>query len=822
MQQALHNPEGLGTLILDLLISKLDPVEQGQERKQWRQSLIGAILRSDFQSEDVANYGPEISSQRQRELTERFIARFHFPYMEHREEQVAQAHAATFRWIFDDDNQQPQKWSNFKQWLESDAQLYWITGKAGSGKSTLMKYICQPAKQSSNFSQSDSPQSRCIRHLEEWAAGSTLLIAKFFFWNSGTALQMTQAGLVRSLLHQILLQVPELVPHVSPKRWEALCLFNEDSPTGWNAHELEQMLRLAMVHLVDNTKLCLFIDGLDEFDGNHDSLIHLLKDILGMNSNVKLCVSSRPWDIFEDAFQHSASLRLQDLTYEDIKSYTSSEMHADPRFALLQEREPEYAQDLVRNVASKASGVFLWVHLVVSSLLAGMGHGDRIIELQKRLDSLPDELEELYDKMLDSVDTFYLERTAQILNFVEKSIEPPPVLLLSFADEERMESSWKRPIELMSQKDIASRLDTMRRRLNVCTKGLLEITGATVNLEHEYDLEEADNWIVHYLHRTVKDYLRSPQVHNRLVSLMKTPFDSHLKLCAGNLAYLKAIGTKLTTSTDQKFLWIRVEHSLYNAARISSRYDAKTINLMDELDKTLKTIFRSLSRATSESDLGVLSQKNRWFFETGQWVQLWPDAHEIPFGGHFLSLNVRYGVIPYVEARATRRCLIQKVYLSDDFDLRYGPEPQTFQSPKTWLYPLLLDAVSDSSTWASTHFDSVPNPDMVACLLRKGANFDWTYHSNRSGHHPWRHLLRGILTCWGDEENLMKWMKIAELALQDDSFVPSASSIAHWILEDVFNSPDKMRVLLAKLEAMRGKSSPLPGTYVKGSGRKSS
>ena len=472
-----------------------------------------------------------------------------------------------------------------------------------------MKYICQPTERTSISDRSANLQPRCISHLKKWAANSKLQIAKFFFWNSGALFQMTQAGLIRSLLHQILVWAPELAPHISPKRWEALCLFNEDFSDDWSDHELEHLMRSAMNHLPDKMKLCLFIDGLDEFDGNHDVLIRLLKDTLAINHNVKLCVSSRPWDIFADAFHHSASLRLQDLTYEDMKSHTSSKLHADPRFVLLQERESEYAQNLVENIVSKASGVFLWVRLVVSSLLAGVGHGDRIVDLQNRLDLLPPELEQLYDKMLDSVDVFYLEHSAQLFKLVEESLEPPSVLLMSFTDEESVELSLKRPIMPISQKEAALRVDTMRRRLNACTKGLLEVTGTNIYLEQKFNIIQANSWTVHCLYRTVKDYLKSQQVRNHLASLMKDPFDCHLRLCVGHLVYLKAIGPNISNERGYTFFGMKVTHCLYHAGRISPKYHIETIALMDELDKAATSIFRNSSRTVE--DLYGPSHRNR-------------------------------------------------------------------------------------------------------------------------------------------------------------------------------------------------------------------
>lgn len=64
-----------------------------------------------------------------------------FSEIRSREERVADAYTRTFEWIFQGSDDCPGQWSNFVDWLQSGDRLYWITGKAGSGKSTLMKYI---------------------------------------------------------------------------------------------------------------------------------------------------------------------------------------------------------------------------------------------------------------------------------------------------------------------------------------------------------------------------------------------------------------------------------------------------------------------------------------------------------------------------------------------------------------------------------------------------------------------------------------------------------------------------------------------------------
>ena len=217
------------------------------------------------------------------------------------------------------------------------------------------------------------------------------MFATFKFWSSGVALQESQRGLLLSLLSQILQKTLDIIATISPKRWESLCLFKKDLQE-WNDLELQGILRSAIRENCKNMKTCLFIDGLDEFEGKKEDLISLIMDIIA-NSNVKFCVASRPWVEFQDAFTHKPSLLLQDLTYPDIKHFVITNLQRDTDYDQLRSREQMYADQLVENIVTKSSGVFLWVNLVVKSLLAGMNNGDRVVDLQKRLDLLPPDLE---------------------------------------------------------------------------------------------------------------------------------------------------------------------------------------------------------------------------------------------------------------------------------------------------------------------------------------------------------------------------------------------------------------------------------------------
>ena len=92
---------------------------------------------------------------------------------------------------------QRSRWDDFTLWLKSGRGLYWINGKAGSGKSTLMNYICQ--------------HGRRLDYLREWSSDGLLLTPSYFCWVAGSRQQKSVDGLLRSLIYQMLTECRELL-----------------------------------------------------------------------------------------------------------------------------------------------------------------------------------------------------------------------------------------------------------------------------------------------------------------------------------------------------------------------------------------------------------------------------------------------------------------------------------------------------------------------------------------------------------------------------------------------------------------------------------
>ena len=88
---------------------------------------------ADKYAEECATRLAESEEQRWKSLV--------FEVMDDREDQIAEAELKTFDWILQPPQRQQRAWSSFIDWRESGSSFYWISGKAGSGKSTMMKYL---------------------------------------------------------------------------------------------------------------------------------------------------------------------------------------------------------------------------------------------------------------------------------------------------------------------------------------------------------------------------------------------------------------------------------------------------------------------------------------------------------------------------------------------------------------------------------------------------------------------------------------------------------------------------------------------------------
>ena len=174
------------------------------------------------------------------------ILKFHEIGM--RERTIADPHNATLGWLFHPASN--ASGTTFADWLTQDVSFYWIAGKAGSGRSTLMKHLYE--------------SQQLTDRLKQWAGGDELRILCFYFWNASTNIQMSLEGLVRTLLFQALEKDKHFIPKCFPNRFETRLMFPDEAvfrpPLTWE--ELLDALKVYLQEASKERKLFLLIDGL--------------------------------------------------------------------------------------------------------------------------------------------------------------------------------------------------------------------------------------------------------------------------------------------------------------------------------------------------------------------------------------------------------------------------------------------------------------------------------------------------------------------------------------------------------------------------------
>jgi hypothetical protein len=359
----------------------------------------------------------------------------------------------------------------------------------------------------------DNPRTQSI--LDD--ANGTTIVLSHFLWAAGQSLERNMQGLLCSLNHQLLATKPDLcrvvlekVPTSRQKR------FYSD----WSTNELCALL--FDVISACGQHICIFLDGVDEMD-DYMALLGLLDQLCAL-PRLQVCVSSRPEPALQRRFQSYPQFRVQDLTRLDIEKYAHDTLQR------LYVEDAETINRLVSTICSKADGVFLWVALALKSVQTGYDNHDDQAELESRLNSLPNDLNTLYQQMwrrLNDSEAVYLETAARYFNLMLECIgeldltQTASPLLLALALHPRLAAAVvTEDIETWGEA-LGRECEMISERLPIRCAGLLEVTtDGTVTL----------------IHRSVQEFLMNTPEGQRIRRADPSPCEAHrLNLMRGLL-----------------------------------------------------------------------------------------------------------------------------------------------------------------------------------------------------------------------------------------------------------------------------------------------
>ena len=424
--------------------------------------------------------------------------------------------------------------------------------------------------------------------LRQWAGNQRLIRASFYFWNAGTEMQKSVEGLLQSLLHTILGELPDLVPVLCPER----CISTyRQTVNEWSLAELQDVFKKLQLLPNVSTKFYLHIDGLDEYSGDPYNLIKII-DALAQHPNYKVCVSSRPWNQFLHTIGKSShgSLQLHLYTKDDIERFARESL-MDRQKKFRSRIDQSQYDKLVSEIGNRAQGVFLWVRLVVHSLREGQSNSDPVSLLRKRLNEIPTDLEEFFQQILQSVSSVYGERMARTFLTALASPEPLKLIHYSLLDEEDPYMGWSTTLQPMDHTEIAERCVETRWRLNGRYKGLLEPASD----------EDSYHITVDFLHRTLRDFLVTRRIKTFLEARVPHGFDPLKAVIGVLLGEAKSLNSKMELRhfVDAAKFATAIDSFLQTNLIFTSNVPL-TCQLIDHVDHLIPSIYTESLHTTSQ------------------------------------------------------------------------------------------------------------------------------------------------------------------------------------------------------------------------------
>ncbi|KAB8576205.1 hypothetical protein FH972_025733 [Carpinus fangiana] len=476
-----------------------------------------------------------------------------------REDTISRQSPSTFEWIY------LKHELGFTRWLRKGC-AFWINGKPGSGKSTLMKFIWN-----------DSRTWDCITKAQD--RDTTLIKASFFFHDRGTNEQKSLEGLLQSVLSQILQEMPTLQQHLEP----IFVRRGVSYGTLWRLDELEEAFSILQQQKTERIHIVLFLDALDEYKGSKDTVCTFIWNLITQPDNCpvkfSVCFSSRPWTVFLDSFAPLPSCSIHDHTTTDIIMFTEAKIKS--RASLYQHLmslndnfERASYNFVVKIISEKAQGVFVWVVLIVDKLLKEERDGIRPQTIQHIIQHTPDELEDFYKQIADRTPQSYRLEAFIMLEVCLRYSGHLSLKIFNDAVTCATQMTHQECCQNLIEADHFSSRENNERLLKSRCGGLLELVYVSDG--------RCTGTYVQFMHQTVKDYVQRPGF---LSSIIDQSSDKSLRPCNGYSFLFKAAVSNWNTDepdgnkTKEIETIVDLGRSAESSTGISQRQYIDSINL---------------------------------------------------------------------------------------------------------------------------------------------------------------------------------------------------------------------------------------------------
>ncbi|KAK4216771.1 hypothetical protein QBC37DRAFT_480297 [Rhypophila decipiens] len=447
-----------------------------------------------------------------------YLGCLRFPLMNVHLDDMAPPAKDTCLWLFS--NQLYQNWL-LDVGQERYNGLLWLTGFPGSGKSILMKEAFRRAE------------------LEQGKSGHS--VAGFFFNGRGDHLERSPVGLLRLLLYQLL----------AKDRWNLHRFHEAFASKARDDSDIfsEQILSASLVSMFTRPsakRTIIYIDALDECESHciQDLLLLLRKITISASqagARLSVCFSSRqfPFPRVSDCPQ----IIIQHHNRRDIATYL------DGRLCVMD--EPLW-RALRKKIITKSAGIFFWVALVTDEILRKWEEGYGLRALLAVLDSLPQELEDMFSALLLSLNSDSRQLSCRLFQWAVQATKP-----LRLHEWQHIYGFIQEPTPLSlrewrSSDKFSETPSTLERVIGNISRGLI---GVRTRVEEPRDqdfesmsmhatagslLEYGENRVVEVIHESVRQYFLQGNGFRILdPSLIRNPIgDGHRFIMATCLHYI--------------------------------------------------------------------------------------------------------------------------------------------------------------------------------------------------------------------------------------------------------------------------------------------
>jgi hypothetical protein len=516
------------------------------------------------------------------------LASLHLEETAFRRDQIEPTYSQTFNWIF----QEPKL--GFQRWIQGESRIYWIRGKPGSGKSTLMKFLYT--------------DDRTHKYMNNQTDGSWASSVWFFFYGRGSRIQKSFEGLLHSILHQVISQRNQLARLILPLYTRMI----EAQRKYWSLRDLKEAFDLIKNQIAFPLRLYLFLDALDEYEGEFEMIVDFLKSITADSpqsmTKINVCFSSRPWNVFVEEFDSCPGFSIHEWTQEDIRTFTRGRLMEQRSMRELLTSHPDTREpgqlDLLSTIVTRASGVFLWVRLVVNELLRARKDGASPKELMSIVLETPTELEDYYNNIIQQLPLRYRLEGFIIFEILVRSNRALRLRQLArVVDSALCDTLQSSIIEFERGANSSAPLNDLLRRLQSRCGGLVEVINGDANP------------FVQFMHQTVKELVGKPGFHNLILGRHISPLRQN-----GHSFLFKAHATSLSLLAETALVY------RYGAQLLTSRtrriMDLSQFAITDSLTAWEEM---SLHARLSESTTGF-SQKDFLDSINDDTVQSWRES----------------------------------------------------------------------------------------------------------------------------------------------------------------------------------------------------